>query len=99
MLNEPITEEQSQQEAGEGTAPAEGDGQGQAGSGVNYIRVTPHEKEAIERVSLNRLFYCMLQCIYWESVFDPIVVVTTQSNVSWLVSVVGWLSLVHICRE
>jgi len=50
MLNEPITEEQSQQEASEGNAPAEGDGQGQAGSGVNYIRVTPHEKEAIERL-------------------------------------------------
>ena len=51
MLNEPVAEDESQQEAGEGSAPSEGGSQ--AGSGVNYIRVTPQEKEAIERVSLN----------------------------------------------
>ena len=79
MLNEPITEEQSQQEASEGNAPAEGDGQGQAGSGVNYIRVTPHEKEAIERVSLNCVVSCILQYTQLEAVFGPLFVATTQS--------------------
>ena len=53
MLNEPITEEESQQEASEGNAPSEGGNLGQAGSGVNYIRVTPNEKEAIERVGFS----------------------------------------------
>ena len=60
MLNEPIAENEPQQEAVEGSTPSEGGSLGQAGSGVNYIRVTPHEKEAIERVSLNFIFHVVL---------------------------------------
>lgn len=57
MLNEPIAEDESQQDAGEGNTSSEGVSLGQAGSGVNYIRVTPNEKEAIERVRLNFIFH------------------------------------------
>lgn len=64
MLNEPITEDESQQET-TAFSPPEGGSSGQAGSGVNYIRVTPQEKEAIERVS--RWFFDLLQL--WSSSF------------------------------
>lgn len=57
MLNEPIAEGDSQPQAGEGNTPSEGGTVGPAGSDVNYIRVTPQEKEAIERVSLFSLFH------------------------------------------
>ena len=54
MLNEPVTAEGSvdAMEVGSesGSAAPEGGSQVQAGPGVNYIRVTPDEKEAIERV-------------------------------------------------
>ena len=55
MLNEPVTAEGSvdAMEVGSesGSAAPEGGNQVQAGPGVNYIRVTADEKEAIERVS------------------------------------------------
>lgn len=52
MLNEPTAEEGATEEPqpAEGTAATEGGSQSQAGSGVSYIRVTPQEKEAIERL-------------------------------------------------
>ena len=51
MLNEPVTGEEAVTEGGEVTGQPEGGPQVQTGSGVNYISVTPQEKEAIERVS------------------------------------------------
>eukprot|EP00112_Aurelia_sp_Birch-Aquarium-sp1_P016606 Seg378.23 transcript_id=Seg378.23/GoldUCD/mRNA.D3Y31 product="UV excision repair protein RAD23 B" protein_id=Seg378.23/GoldUCD/D3Y31 len=54
MLNEPVSAEGSvdaMEVASEsGSAAPEGGSQVQAGPGVNYIRVTPDEKEAIERL-------------------------------------------------
>lgn len=47
MLNEPV------QESGQGGGGGGGGGVAEAGSRhMNYIQVTPQEKEAIERVSL-----------------------------------------------
>lgn len=49
MLNEPV------QEAGQGGGG--GGGVAEAG-GMNYIQVTPQEKEAIERVKLLNFQFC-----------------------------------------
>ena len=55
MLNEPATEEGSVTPAAtEGIAATEGGTE--AGSGVSYIRVTPQEKESIERVCVLSFF-------------------------------------------
>lgn len=51
MLNEPVQEAGSQGGGGGGGSG----GIAEAGSGhMNYIQVTPQEKEAIERVSLSK---------------------------------------------
>lgn len=46
MLNEPV------QEAGQGGGGGGGSGGVAEAGGMNYIQVTPQEKEAIERVKL-----------------------------------------------
>eukprot|EP00795_Rhopilema_esculentum_P004696 gene4696-20988_t len=50
MLNEPVTGEEAVTEGIEVAGQPEGGPQVQTGSGVNYISVTPQEKEAIERL-------------------------------------------------
>lgn len=60
MLNEPV-----QEAGGQGGGGGGGGGSGgiaEAGSGhMNYIQVTPQEKEAIERVSLSKTNNSVLQ--------------------------------------
>lgn len=67
MLNEPVQEAGSQ---GGGSGGGSG-GIAEAGSGhMNYIQVTPQEKEAIERVSISR---AKIECLSHSSVSNPVV--------------------------
>lgn len=59
MLNEPVQEAGGQGGGGGGGGSG---GIAEAGSGhMNYIQVTPQEKEAIERVSLSKTNNSVLQ--------------------------------------
>lgn len=67
MLNEPVQEAGSQ---GGGSGGGSG-GIAEAGSGhMNYIQVTPQEKEAIERVSISQ---AKIECLSYSSVSNPVV--------------------------
>jgi len=54
MLNEPVGEGGEAPEVGELAAA------GEEGAPVNYIQVTPQEKEAIERVNIENIYICFL---------------------------------------
>lgn len=60
MLNEPVLESRQGLSGSDGGAST--GGVAEAGNGhMNYIQVTPQEKEAIERVSLSSVkFACLL---------------------------------------
>ncbi|XP_034749602.1 RAD23 homolog A, nucleotide excision repair protein a isoform X2 [Etheostoma cragini] len=55
MLNEPVGEGGDVPEVGELGAA------GEEGAPVNYIQVTPQEKEAIERVNIENVFLCLFK--------------------------------------